>query len=48
MKAIVKDISFNEIHVKDCRKIGMFESALCKVAVSLSLDCIMGIDIVSD
>lgn len=47
MEAMVKGIRVDEIGVKACKKIAMFEWALCKVVMSLLPDCIVGVDIAS-
>lgn len=48
MGATVRNVRGDGIKVNVCRRIGMFEQALCEVFVSLLPDCIMGMDTVSD
>lgn len=47
MEAMVKGIRVDEIEVKACKKIAVFEWTLCKVVMSLLPDCIVRVDIAS-
>lgn len=48
MEATAKNVKFNGIKLKVCKRIGMFEQALCKMIASLVPDCVWGMDILSD
>lgn len=47
MEATVRNARVDEIKVKVCRRIGMFEWVLYEVVVCLLPECIMGMDTVS-
>lgn len=44
----VRNIMVDGIKVNVCRRVGMFELALCDVAVPHLPDCVMGMDLASD